>query len=83
MEECRRRKGRQILRIGRYALDQRSTARLYVPSQDVLNRARLAVGHGDGPADQLLLGSMQSPEDVDCWLLAVAHARDQRNAAIA
>jgi hypothetical protein len=40
-----------------------------------LNRARLAVRHDDGPADQLFLGSMQFPEDVEGSLFA-SHERE-------
>jgi hypothetical protein len=40
----------------------------------MIDRARLAVGHDNGPADQLLLGSMQFGEDVHGALVAGARA---------
>jgi hypothetical protein len=45
----------------------------------MIDRARLAVGHDNGPADQLLLGSMQFGEDAHSALVAgarAAHARE-------
>jgi hypothetical protein len=52
---------------------------MHVVEVDVINRARLAVCHHNGPADQLLLGSMQFGEDIHGALVAgarPAHARE-------
>jgi hypothetical protein len=46
---------------------------VHIVEVDALNRARLAVGHDDGLIDQLFLGSMQFPEDVEGSLFA-SHA---------
>ena len=53
-----------------------------VVNEDVIDRASLAVGQNDSPADQLLLGSVQFTEDVHCSLFAVAHASDRDGARL-
>ena len=60
------------------ALD-RDTKAVYIVEEDVFDRASLAAGHDDGPADQLLLGGIQFVEDVHGSVFAGAHMRAYPN----
>ena len=60
------------------ALD-RDTKAVYIVEEDVFDCARLAAGHDDGPADQLLLGGVQFVENVHSSVFAGAHTHAYPN----
>jgi len=56
----------------------RDAKAVHIVQVDVIDRARLSVGQDDGLTDQLFLGSMQFPEDVEGSLFA-SHERENSN----
>ncbi len=51
---------------------------VHIIEEDAINCACLAVGQGDGPAHQLLLGSLQFANYVRCSLVAGARTAHER-----